>query len=173
MVSDLHLLELPKELEALSDSSRVWIYQAERRLTKDESFWADMTIKQFAKNWTSHNRDLKGFGGVIKNVFLVIVLDQEASSQASGCSIDALVHTIEDMGRELQVDFMDRMLFYFQVEDQIEGIHMQQLADAYAEGRINDDTLVYDNLVSSKSKLLQDWLKPLKDSWHIRFVRKT
>lgn len=171
MVSDLPIIELPKELELLSDSSRVWIYQSNRPLTKDESFWADMAIKQFAKNWTSHNRDLKAFGGMVHNVFLIIVLDQEASSQASGCSIDALVHTIENMGRELQVDFMDRMLFYFQIGDKIEAIHMQQLSDAHAAGQITADTPVFDNLVNSKAGLMQQWLKPLRDSWHFRFVK--
>ena len=66
-----------------------------------------------------------------------------------------------------------RMLFYFQVNDEIEGVHMQQLSDAYAEGRINDETPVYDNLVNSKGALSTDWLKSLKDSWHFRFVKKT
>jgi hypothetical protein len=43
-------------------------------------------------------------------------------------------------------------------------------AQWYAEGKIDDETLVFDTLVNNKKDLEEHWLKPLKDSWHRRMV---
>ena len=37
--------------------------------------------------------------------------------------------------------------------------------------KLNNDTLFFDNLVTTKEAFLRSWLVPLKDSWINRFVR--
>jgi len=63
------------------------------------------------------------------------------------------------------------MLFsYLSEEEKVVTLDQHGFKDSYASGKINDETLVFDNLVKTKDQFLTQWLLPLKDSWHRRFV---
>jgi hypothetical protein len=42
---------------------------------------------------------------------------------------------------------------------------MQQVAYALQQGFIETDSLLFNNLVDTKEKLLNEWLVPLNQSW--------
>ena len=91
----------------LSGDSRVWIYQPSRLLTPEEAAAIDSEARAFVGQWTSHNRDLAAWGGVIENLFLVFMVD-ETHADASGCSIDKSVAFVRDIEQKFQLDFFDR-----------------------------------------------------------------
>ena len=71
-----------------------------------------------------------------------------------------------------KVDFFNRMIFSYldEANEKVITLSKDDFKAAYTDGTINDDTLVFDNLVKTKDQFLTEWLKPLKDSWHKRFV---
>lgn len=161
-----------RELIALEDEARVWIYQADKFLTEEETVYARRQLHQFMKNWTSHNNELLTYGNIFHRRFLALFVD-ESMAHTSGCSIDSSVAFVKSLGTELNVDFFDRMNYaYFEnvEEKHIKMIAHQDLSDHYNQGKINDDTLFIDNLVKTKGEFLTQWVKPLKESWHHRFV---
>jgi hypothetical protein len=68
------------------------------------------------------------------------------------------------------VDFMDRLHFAYLDDDVVKVRHKDEFAKEYNEGDINDETLVFDNLVRTKSDFINGWVKPLGQSWMKRFV---
>jgi hypothetical protein len=153
----------------LPDNSRVWIYQAERELTETEiSFINDKAI-DFINQWTRHGDDLKGSFTIKYNQFLIVAVD-ESFNNVSGCSIDASVRFIQQLQDHLNVDFMDKMKVTFKVND---NINIVQLADfqKYAKSeKITGDTIVFNNLISTKADVSTNWEIPAKQSWHKRFL---
>ena len=103
--------------ESLSDSSRIWIYRSDRLLSAEETLKVDNWLNQFTEKWTAHNQSLKAFGQVYHSKFIVILLDEESSNQASGCSIDSQVRFIKDIGAALNIDFFDRLHFDFLIDN--------------------------------------------------------
>ena len=88
-----------------------------------------------------------------------------------GCSIDKSVNFIKNLGRELGIDFFDRMSFAFvNSKGMIMVLPSEEFKELYASHHINDDTLVFNNLVSSVQSLEHSWVMPLKNSWQKRFV---
>ena len=73
---------------------------------------------------------------------LVIALDESASSQASGCSIDSMTHQIQRLSQDLQINLLDRSTFYFFIDNEIQGIQMNDLTVLYKDGQVTDDTSV-------------------------------
>ena len=153
----------------LPDQARLWIYPASRELTEREVADLRPSLEAFAKAWTSHRRELLAYADVWERRFLVLGVD-EAAAAASGCSIDASVRFVRDLGERLDVDFFDRMLFFVRRGDRLEPHYRDAFAEAYASGDIDDGTTVIDPLVATKAAAITGFEKRLADSWHARFV---
>lgn len=96
------------DFNKLPEESRVWIYQANRSFTPEEIAEIETKLNVFIENWTAHGSDLQA-GYVIKyKRFIVLGLNQNLNA-ATGCSIDASVHFIQQLEKEYNVDLMDKM----------------------------------------------------------------
>lgn len=159
------------DLIALDNQSKVWIYQADKELTEKERYEIQGHLFTFLSQWTAHHAALKSYGNLFHDQFLTLFVD-ETTAAASGCSIDASVHFVQQLGNHYQVDFFNRMIFSY-LDEEAEKVHTltsEQFKAAYQAGTITDETLVFDNLVKTKDQFLTEWLKPLSSSWHKRFV---
>ena len=159
-----------RNLLAFPDESKVWIYQAERPFDEGVVDSINQEISDFCAQWTSHNRDLRSLGGIMHDLFVVLVVD-ETQSSASGCSIDKSVAFV----KYLEQKYGRKLLLRDNVAwlDKEQKIHTTPLADlktALEEGKIGMNTLVFDNLVATRKDYLQRWTIPLGASWMKRFV---
>ena len=154
---------------SLAEQSKVWIYQADRELSKEEVMIVEPLLADFIENWTSHNQELKAFGGLYHQRFIVLMVD-ESNAGASGCSIDKSVHFMEFLGQRLQLDFFNRMNFAYMVNSEVRTVRMDELPAAFESAEVKEDTLMFDNLVKTKEEFVKSWLKPLKESWHHQFI---
>lgn len=155
--------------ESFSDQSRVWIYQSKRMFTDVEAESLRQSLKSFAENWVSHNRQLNAFADVFHNRFIILMVD-ESHAGASGCSIDSSVAFLKKVEEHFQTDLFDRMHFTLRLNGENVNLDREQFAEWYASGKINDETLVFDNLVNNKKDFTDAWLKPLGNSWLKRMV---
>jgi len=154
---------------SLPAETRVWIYQSSRSFTAEESAAIKKAISDFAQSWVSHNQALKAFGDLYHNQFVVLMVD-ETQAGASGCSIDSSVKFIRHLQQQLGVDFFDRMTFAWKDGTEVKTAHRTEFSELYKQGLINEETLVFDNLVATKGAFEDAWVKPLKESWHARMV---
>lgn len=151
-------------LETLPLTSRVWIYQSNRLFNDAEAAQIREQIQRFVLTWNSHSHQLNASGELIHNRFVVFMVDQDSIS-ASGCSIDKSVHFIQMLGQEYQTDFFDRMNFAYIQNEEIKTAHKEDFQDLYQKEIINDDTIVFNNLVDSKADFDRGWKVRLGDSW--------
>lgn len=161
---------VPDLLQEMSDNARLWIFQAEKPLNITEVELVQNHLDTFLVGWTSHNRALKASGIVVFDRFVIIALDESQSSQASGCSIDAMTHQIQAISASMSVNLLDRSTFYFLIENEIVGYPMNEVSSVYQDGLINARSLVFNNLIKNKGELTDKWIVPLEKSWHKRFV---
>lgn len=158
-----------RELIALENESKVWIYQANRDFSYDELDQVRPEIFNFVNQWTSHHQSVSGYGNIFHKRFLALFVD-ETMAAASGCSIDSSVNFVKSVGSALNIDFFDRLNFTYLEDDEVKSIRNTDLGSAFKQQEISESTLFFDNLVKSKGDFLASWLKPLKDSWHYKFV---
>ena len=157
------------DISHLSPQSRVWIYQSNVPFQSDLQAEIDQQIRSFTDQWVSHNRQLFAYGGLFHQRFIVLMVD-ETQAGASGCSIDSSVRFIQHLEQTYGVDLFDRLRFSYQTDQGIETVTKGEFAKRYADGLINDHTLVFDTLVSTKQGFEEQFLKPLGESWHKRMV---
>lgn len=158
-----------KSINALNPQARIWIYQANEPFANQEVAEVEQNLQQFAEQWVSHNNQLKAGAAVLHDRFLVLAVD-ETQAGASGCSIDSSVNFLKKLGAHYQRDLFDRLRFSYVKDGQVHTVSKDDFARLYQEGIINDETLVFDPLVKTVAELSASFEKPLKNSWHSRFV---
>lgn len=158
-----------RDLIALSDQSRVWVYQVNRELSDDELEKVRPLIYDFLEQWTAHDQHLLAYGNIFHRRFLALFVD-ESKYAASGCSIDKSVKFIETLGRTIGVDFFDRMSACYLRFDQIHSVKLSDLKLLYHNGVIDGTTLFFDHLVKTKKDFIESWLVRLDQSWYKRFL---
>ncbi|MEL7427378.1 MAG: hypothetical protein AAFN81_30595 [Bacteroidota bacterium] len=156
-------------LEALAPEARVWIYQAAQPFESAQVPEISQHVQEFAQRWVSHSRQLRAGGAVLNDRFLVLAVD-ETQAGASGCSIDSSVQFVKQVGSHYERDLFDRLRFSYEKDGQVFTVSKEEFARLYQQGEINDDTIVYDPLVKTLGELNSAFRKPLRNSWHARFV---
>ncbi|WP_430929083.1 ABC transporter ATPase [Polaribacter marinivivus] len=153
----------------LPNNSRVWIYQSNREFTEKELEFISTKAEEFINSWTRHGDDLKGSFTIKYNQFLVLAVD-ESFNNVSGCSIDASVHFIQALEKELQLNLMDKMNVTFKNGNHINLVRLSDFQKFAKEHKITQETIVFNNMVATKEDFENSWEVTAKDSWHKRFL---
>ncbi len=140
----------------LNENSRVWIYQSDRILKEAEILFLNSELKAFVAQWAAHGNQLFGDHLVYENRFIILCVD-ESQSNASGCSIDASVRFVKELGKELSIDFFNRMNVYLKKNNDFKYIHISEIKD-FSEWN------VFNPMVVSLKELRDQWLIPVSTS---------
>lgn len=151
-------------INEMPDNSRVWIYQSDRKFSDDEVTKIEQLLANFITNWSTHGTALKATGAVMYNRFVIIMAD-ENSVKASGCSIDKSVSFIKQLEKEFNCDFFNRLLICYKENDEIKQFNLSQKEDLINKGIISNTTIIFNNLVQNKAEFFSSWMQPLTESW--------
>jgi hypothetical protein len=157
------------EYQNLPNNSRVWIYQSEREFTQDEIDFISERAIDFVKQWTKHGSDLQGSFTIKYNQFLVLAVD-EGFNNVSGCSIDSSVRFVQELEKALQVDMMNKMNISFKDGDNINIVKMTAFKEFARARKITPETIVFNNMITTKEELETKWEVAANESWHKRFL---
>jgi hypothetical protein len=148
--------------------SRVWIYQANRKLTDEETGIITETLKASLDSWEAHGKRLTASGKVFEHRFVVLAVD-ERDELPSGCSIDTSTHWLKEIGQRMSIDFFDRSLAYVDDHDEVQTIPVPKIKQAVTDEVIQPQTTIFDNQVSTKAQWMTRWKIPASNSWLSRY----
>lgn len=150
-----------------SEQSRIWIYQSDRALSDIETSQIQSELDNFTVQWSAHNQQLMAKGDVIYNRFLVLIVD-ERQAGASGCSIDKSVHFMKSLEQTFQINLFNRFNIAYRQGDQILSVGRAEFEDLINAGIVNEETIVFNNMVQTYADFQHHWEVPLKSSWHAK-----
>lgn len=144
---------------------KMWVYLSSRLLTAEEEKWLLEKGTSFTNTWEAHGHKLLSTFLVLARGIVVIMVD-ESVAETTGCSIDKSVNLMKELGKEMNIDFLDRMrAAYLNENNDLKICSLDELKDAYKSGSVNDETRVFNSLISSEDDLTQKLYIPLKESW--------
>src|SRR5690554_2154381 len=144
---------------------RIWIYQASRMLNTEEAELLLEKMDKFTEQWTAHGKQLVAQALLKYNQFLVIRVN-EGLVKATGCSIDKSTDTLKQIQEELGLDFFDRMQIAYRDAETIKTVSRAEFEKLIESGKVDGNTIVFNNMVGNSQELETRWEIPLKDSWH-------
>lgn len=156
------------DFDQLPSHARLWVFAAERELTHQERDRLLAGVDEFLADWRAHGHPLTVARDWRYNRFLLVGVD-EASAGASGCSIDAMVRTLDTLERALQVQLLDHGPVLFKQGETIERLSRPAFAELARAGGVSGNTVVFNNTVTRVAELRDGkWETPARDSWHAR-----
>ncbi|MGB6269628.1 MAG: ABC transporter ATPase [Olleya sp.] len=157
------------DFNTLPETSRVWIYQANRSFSDIQLEDIKSKLDTFIESWTAHGSDLKAGYDIRYKRFIIIALDQELN-KATGCSIDASVTFIQQLEKEYNVDLLDKMNVSYKQGEFVAHKTLTDFRKMAKEKAVSKNTIVFNNLVTSIEELNESWEVPASESWHNRFL---
>lgn len=162
-----------KNIKHMSGDSRVWIFQSDRFLDPEAQNHLRGRVSHFLSSWQAHGRDLQASFTIVYDLFMVVALD-EASYQATGCSIDKLTRLVQELEREIGYRFLDRSQIAFRGDDKsIQALPMNEFRAALEKGEIKPETTVFNNLIETLQDFNERWETSVENSWHRQWLAQT
>ena len=155
--------------DTLPETARIWIYQSNRSFSEAELEEISEKITVFLKGWTAHGAELQAGFEIKYKRFIVIALNQQMNA-ATGCSIDASVKFIQDLETTYKVDLMDKMNVSYKQGEYVAYKTLTDFKKMAKNKAVSKNTIVFNNLVNSKSEYQEFWEVPASESWHNRFM---
>lgn len=152
----------------LPDTSRAWIFGADRPPDAEESAHLLDETRRFLVEWTAHRARLEaGFDWKLHR-FLHVAVD-ESATEASGCSIDALVGRLRGLEEELDLSLVDTSPVWFRDPERgglVRCVGRDRFRDLAREGRVDGATIVFDLTVDELGAVRAGrWQLPAAESW--------
>lgn len=158
-----------EEYQNYPDTAKTWIYQSNQLLGTDEVNYLEIQIDDFISEWESHGNLLKATFKIIDNLFVVFFVDEQGDTMC-GRAQDASVNLMKKLESELEVTFLDRMVQSYKKDGKINVVKMEDFPDLLTKKVIDEDTIVFNNMITNKLDFDNQWEVPLKDSWHKQFL---
>jgi len=153
-------------LSTLPINAKVFIFQADRQLTSSDIQVINEKMNSFLASWATHGKELTSEFTIQDDLFIIVGNDEERVV-TSGCSKDSLTHAIQFLGDKLKIDFFNRLnIAYKTKEGYFELTNLPNFKSMMQKDEIRQNTIVVNNLIESKSDLLNNWKIEVKDSWH-------
>lgn len=149
----------------ISEHSRVWIYQADRVLTAQEMLTIQQKLDAFTAQWLAHGHQLLALGEIRYDQFIILSVDEQQAG-ATGCSIDKSVKLMLELEIEFKINLFDRFIIAYRDGEEIKTCNRSEFESLMRTGEVNPDTLVFNNLISTRRALETNWEVPMKNSWH-------
>lgn len=148
--------------------AKIWIYQADRFLTDEETASIHNKMEEFARGWNAHGSPLAGKGYIKDNLFVIFEVNEDEVS-ASGCSIDKSVAFLKGIEQEYGLILFDRFrIAYLDEEGNLQQTDKAGFETLVKEGKVKKNTQVYNNTITRLEEMKDRWILPFKDSWHAK-----
>ena len=122
----------------------------------------------FVENWAAHGTGLEA-GFTIKYKRFIVLAVNQAGQSATGCSIDASVHFIQQLEKDYNVDLMDKMNVSYKQGEFIAHKSLVDFKKMAKDRAVTEKTIVFNNLVNNLAEFNESWEVPASESWHNRF----
>lgn len=153
----------------LPDTAKVWIYQADRSFSETEEAEIKEQISVFLDRWQVHGKNLIA-SFIVKYQQFIILLVDDSKEKPSGCSIDAFMNLVQQIEVNYQVNLTNKLNIAFKNKQIIKILSLSDFKKQTSEGKITKDTIVFNNLITTKKDLETNWEVTAANSWHKRFL---
>ena len=152
--------------------SRVWVYQANRMFTIAERNHLNTELEELCNQWSTHGTPLLASFTLQFDQFVVMAVDAQHQG-ASGCSIDGSVHFLKSLQKSLGLDFFDRTMVAFLMDQKVVQHGLSGLKTLFENKALTADTISFNNTVITKDAWEKGWQVPVENSWLARYLPKS
>lgn len=158
------------DFDKLPDTSKIWIYQSNRKFYPQEIEEINQKIETFLSTWTQNDEHILSSYQIKYNRFIIIAVDASNISLSIE-SIDAAVGFIIKLQNEYEIELLDKLNVCFKQGEFVQYKELKAFQKLIKSKSISAKTIVFNNLINTKEELVDAWEIPITESWHNRFIK--
>src|SRR3954469_17722571 len=149
----------------LPESARIWVFGSDKPLTRAvvDSMLAE--VDSYLDQWKAHGFPLRAAREWRDNRFLIIGIDPTAE-QASGCSIDGLFRSLQQMQTTIGAQLVGGgRVFYRDPSGVAHSVARDEFSTLTSSGKIGPKTPVFDTSLTQLDAWKSKFERPFAESW--------
>ena len=151
--------------EALPDQARVWVFGSDAPLTGEPKDTLLKGVDAHLDDWKAHGAPLTVGREWRDDHFLVVAVDQSTAG-ASGCSIDGLYRTLQQLEAKTGANMVGGgRVFFRNHEGKVQAAPRAEIAGLAGTGVISKDTVVFDTTLTDLGTFRECFERPAKQCW--------
>ena len=154
---------------ALPSHARLWIFAAERPVTGAAADKLLAQVDAFVSSWRAHGAPLTAGRDWRLDRFLLVAVDERAAG-VSGCSVDALTHSLKELEAELGMSLLETAPVFYREKGEVRRASRAEFKALAERGAVTAQMRVFDNTVPTVGTL-ERWETPAGNSWHAKAFR--
>ena len=157
------------EFDKLPDSSKIWIYQSDRKFYPEELPEIVEKTTLFLKGWTNKDKPIEASFLMRYDRFIIIGANDK-ENPLSIEAIDSSVGLIIDLQGTYKIELLDKLNVCFKQGEFVQYKDLKSFQKLIKNKSISAKTIVFNNLINTKEELEDNWEIPITESWHNRFL---
>ncbi|HMA23468.1 MAG: hypothetical protein ACM37U_11735 [Gemmatimonas sp.] len=154
--------------ETLPDSARIWVFASERPLRGESADTLLAAVDSFLAEWKAHGVPLRCAREWRDSRFLAVGVDVTAEN-ASGCSIDGLFRTLQQLERTIGSRLVGGGRVFYRTKSGIETATPEEFSEAVKRGDVAHETPVFDTSLTDAGNWRTRFEQPAGRSWTAKF----
>lgn len=149
----------------LPDNARIWVFGSDKPLTGAvvDSLLAE--VDSYLDQWKAHGFPLRAARDWRDDRFLIIGIDPTVE-QASGCSIDGLFRSLQQMQKTTGAQLVGGgRVYYRDASGATHAVARDEFATLTASGKVGPQTPVFDMSLTQLDAWKAKFERPLAESW--------
>ena len=156
--------------DTLPDSARIWVFASDRALPGAAADSLLAAVDQFLADWKAHGIPLRCAREWRDGRFLAVGVDVTAEN-ASGCSIDGLFRTLQQLERTVGSRLVGGGRVFYRTKSGIETASYEEFGDRIRSGDVATETPVFDTTLTDVVNWRTRFEQPAGRGWTARFFR--
>jgi hypothetical protein len=150
---------------ALPDNARIWIFGSDKPLSGAVVDTLLAEVDSYLDQWKAHGFPLRAAREWRDNRFLIVGIDPTAE-QASGCSIDGLFRSLQQLQNRIGAQLVGGgRVFYRDASGATHAVARDEFATLTSAGTIGPKTPVFDTSLTQLDAWKAKFERPLSESW--------
>ena len=157
------------DFEKLPETSKIWIYQSDRKFYPNELEGLKNKLEGFLSSWNDNGNDIISSYQFKYDRFIIFAVDETIDAITVN-AIDDSVRFILQLQSDYEVELLDKLNVCFKQGKFVQYKEVKEFKKLIKSKSISAKTIVFNNLINTKAELASDWEIPITESWHNRFL---
>ena len=148
---------------------KLWIFPSNRKFYPQEIEGLKKRIEEFLSNWTNDGLALECSCELKYNRFIIISVDNSKISLSLKAH-DTLTAFILELENFYDIILLDKINVCYKQGEFVQYKDLKEFKKMMKSKGVSKKTIVFDNMITTKAELENDWEINIMDSWLGRFL---
>lgn len=158
------------DFDKIPNWCKLWIYPSSRKFYPQEIEDLKNSIEDFLNNWTNEGEELNCSYQLKYDRFIIITVDDSEISLSLKAH-DDLVAFILGIEAKYSIVLLDKINVCYKQGEFVQYKDLIEFKKMIKTGGVSKKTTVFDNMITTKEALENDWEINIKESWLGRLLK--